>query len=374
MANDPEILPTGISRLAVNAVVVTTVLTFLAILLAFLRFKLRERGAFGGDDYVLMVALLFLVLQLIGGYMRGEGWGMADLAQHPERITWLLKMIYWPELGYTIVVVLIKTSILLSYKRIFGHVTQTKYHIYILLGLSWGWGIAVFFACVFQCSPIKKAWMPEIPGHCIKTIPFLWGNSISNFIIDWLILAVPIKPVLKLHLPPTQKVLVALSFLCGALACIASTIRSAMTASFDPSNIGISDYHASIWVFAEPPLATISCCLPFMTRLFGAKVVKGLRNMTNRATKGSTNNSYGNTPSNNSTALTGKFETSQAIRVPSTDGREDLLPPPSQIRKVTVTTVKSRELRNEEHEMGSYRSVAAPAKSLPKSISTTSLV
>ena len=126
-------------------------------------------------------------------------------------------MIYFPELNYTIVVVLIKTSILYSYKRIFGHVKTTKYHIYALLALSWAWGVAFFLTIVFQCTPVDKAWMPEKPGYCIPIVPFLWGNSISNFIIDWMILLVPVVPVLKLHLPMTQKILVALSFLFGSL-------------------------------------------------------------------------------------------------------------------------------------------------------------
>lgn len=126
-------------------------------------------------------------------------------------------MIYFPELNYTIVVVLIKTSILFSYKRIFGHVKATKYHIYALLGLSWAWGIAFFLTITFQCNPIDKAWIPEKPGHCIPIVPFLWGNSISNFIIDWMILLVPVIPVLKLQLPMKQKVLVGLSFLFGSV-------------------------------------------------------------------------------------------------------------------------------------------------------------
>lgn len=114
-------------------------------------------------------------------------------------------------------VVLIKASILFSYKRIFGYVKTTRYHIYILLALSWSWGITVFLTCLFQCTPIDEAWLPEKPGHCIETIPFLWGNSISNFVIDWMILAVPIIPVLKLQLPSTKRFLVSLSFLCGSL-------------------------------------------------------------------------------------------------------------------------------------------------------------
>ncbi|KAF1968843.1 hypothetical protein BU23DRAFT_655316 [Bimuria novae-zelandiae CBS 107.79] len=168
MASPPkrsEILSTGLSRLAVNAVVVTTVFTFLGILLAFLRFHARGRAALGKDDYVLMVVLLFLILQMVGVYLHtflgGQGWSVQDLALHPERITWLLK----PELGYTIVIVLIKTSILFPYLRIFGHLKMTKIHIYVLLALSWSWGIGVFFVSVFQCTPIKKAWYPEVPGH-----------------------------------------------------------------------------------------------------------------------------------------------------------------------------------------------------------------
>lgn len=164
---------------------------------------------------------------------------MEYLAQHPEKITITLKvsclppdimnhfnsdllsplnqLIYFPVLSYTLVVVFIKTSILYSYKNIFGHVKMTRYHIYILLGLTWAWGIGSFLPALFQCSPIDKAWLPMKPGHCIGIMPYLWATSISNFVIDWLILAVPISPVLKLHLPPTQKLLVGLSFMCGSM-------------------------------------------------------------------------------------------------------------------------------------------------------------
>ena len=126
-------------------------------------------------------------------------------------------MFYWPALGYTILIVLIKTSILLSYKRIFGHNKTTRIHIYILLGFSWAWGIAVFFTCTFQCWPIEKAWKPMMPGKCINLLDYLWGNSVSNFIIDWLILAVPIVPVWKLQMGIVQKSLVAGSFALGSM-------------------------------------------------------------------------------------------------------------------------------------------------------------
>ncbi|KAI0810571.1 hypothetical protein GGR55DRAFT_695275 [Xylaria sp. FL0064] len=278
MATKREILSTGISRLALNTVVTTTILTALAVFLAFLRFVLRRRDAIGADDYILMVGLVFLLLQLVFayliGFLSGSGWSNEELADHPERVTWLLKLVYFPSLSYTITAVLIKTSILYSYKRIFGSAKVTRYHIYVLLGLTWSWGIAFALSTIFQCDPIDRAWLPDKPGHCISTGPYTWGNTASNFVLDWLILAVPIIPVRKLLLPRAQKVLVALSFLFGSLACIASTVRFATTKPFDTKNIGIWDYEGSLWVYLEAPLAVISCCLPFLRRLFGENVVK----------------------------------------------------------------------------------------------------
>ena len=126
-------------------------------------------------------------------------------------------MFFWPELGYTVLVATVKMSILLSYKRLFGHHKPTRIHIYIMMGLVASWGIAIFFTCVFQCWPVDKAWKPLKPGSCIDLLPFLWGNSVSNFIIDWLILLVPARPVWKLHMDRTQKLLVGGSFALGSL-------------------------------------------------------------------------------------------------------------------------------------------------------------
>jgi hypothetical protein len=106
------------------------------------------------------------------------------------------------------VVALIKTSILFSYKGTFGHMKRYEYYTYALLGLSWGRGIAVFCTCIFQVSAIKKTWMPEVLRYFIEVIPFLLGNSMPNFITDWMILAVPTVPVLRLYLPTGQRILV----------------------------------------------------------------------------------------------------------------------------------------------------------------------
>ncbi len=66
---DTVFLSVQISRLDINAVIITTVLTFFAVGLAFVRFRLRKRDNFETDEYVLMVALLFLILQLAANYI-----------------------------------------------------------------------------------------------------------------------------------------------------------------------------------------------------------------------------------------------------------------------------------------------------------------
>ena len=126
-------------------------------------------------------------------------------------------MSFWPELGYTILIATIKLSILISFKHIFQPLRWFRIWCYILGILVVGWFLSVFFSVLFQCTPVSKAWQPMKPGHCIDMISFLWGNSISNTLLDYLTLLSPIVPVWKLQMSPVQKALVLGSFLLGTV-------------------------------------------------------------------------------------------------------------------------------------------------------------
>ena len=126
-------------------------------------------------------------------------------------------MEYWAELGYTICMATIKTSVLISYNMIFGRLRWFRYTLITLATLTMIWFVGVFFSVLFQCTPVDKAWQPTKPGHCIAFKPFLWGNSISNAILDWLILLLPVAPVLTLQMGRVQKTLVLASFSLGSL-------------------------------------------------------------------------------------------------------------------------------------------------------------
>ena len=126
-------------------------------------------------------------------------------------------MEYWPELGYTICIATIKISVLISYHWIFGRLKWFRYAVFTLGVLVSIWFFGVFFSVMFQCTPVDKAWYPMKPGHCIDFKPFLWGNSISNTILDYSILLLPVLPVYKLQMGTIQKILVLASFSLGSL-------------------------------------------------------------------------------------------------------------------------------------------------------------
>lgn len=167
-------------------------------------------------------------------------------------------MVYWTELSYTICIATIKISVLLSYNRIFGRFKWFRYSLITVGILTCGWFIGVFFPVLFQCTPVDKAWDTLKPGHCIALKPFLWGNSISNTVLDYSILFLPMLPVLKLKMSRIQKLLVLASFSLGSLyvslcldphisdfsiilltvyrASISSTMRAVKTNTIDMSN------------------------------------------------------------------------------------------------------------------------------------------
>lgn len=126
-------------------------------------------------------------------------------------------MAFAPEIGYTFLVVTLKISILISYYRIFGTLRWFRWACYTVATFEAIWFVGVFFSILFQCIPVQKAWNPTLPGHCINFLAFLWANSISNAVLDFVVLLLPIIPVLNLQMSIEQKVLVLLSFSLGSM-------------------------------------------------------------------------------------------------------------------------------------------------------------
>ncbi|KAE8149087.1 hypothetical protein BDV25DRAFT_141139 [Aspergillus avenaceus] len=260
---------------AIKSVIILPILTVLATF--FLGWRLvqrRKKHTLAIDDWLLTFALFMLYIEDVGAFLLavkgGEGKPIATLSE--DEMLWLLKMFFWPELGYTILIFTIKCSILLSLKRIFWRLRWFRYALCGIAFLTTAWFIGVFFAVLFQCTPVDKAWLPTKPGHCIDLLAFLWGNSISNNLLDWMILFLPVLPVLRLQMNVSQKVILLGSFAMGSVACIASLVRAIMTATIDVNDLSKSVFMASIWTYIEPSMGIISACLPFLSSSIAPKL------------------------------------------------------------------------------------------------------
>ena len=78
------------------------------------------------------------------------------------------------------------------------------------------WTTSFFFANLFTCYPITPFVEPFYGHKCIDAITMWLSMSVSDLIIDIMILTLPIPMVLNLQLRPKQKVGVLAMFLLGA--------------------------------------------------------------------------------------------------------------------------------------------------------------
>lgn len=79
------------------------------------------------------------------------------------------------------------------------------------------WSLLFIFICIFQCTPIARAWNPTIPGKCLYLRGIFIGNAVPNIVTDAAILAMPMHQVWKLQARLAQRLTICGIFLLGCL-------------------------------------------------------------------------------------------------------------------------------------------------------------
>lgn len=102
------------------------------------------------------------------------------------------------------------------YCRIFP-TRSMKIWAWVLSSVAVAWAIAIAVLCIFQCTPIEKAWNPFVPGHCINLRGSFIGNAVPNIITDVIILTLPVNYVWKLRTNLSQRISLTCIFLLGSL-------------------------------------------------------------------------------------------------------------------------------------------------------------
>lgn len=127
------------------------------------------------------------------------------------------KLGYFNSLCYAASLACSKISILLFYWRLFKF-SRIRTAILILLVISTMWLILRTFMLTFRCVPTRAIWDKTIPAVCnIDSDKFFLATITTHFVLDVIILVLPIVPVCRLRLPLQQKLAVIGFFVLGAM-------------------------------------------------------------------------------------------------------------------------------------------------------------
>ncbi|KAG5288856.1 Pth11-like integral membrane protein [Histoplasma capsulatum G186AR] len=244
----------------------------LAVISVALRFFTRvkvQNFTVKADDWLILVSLASVTcsfaLAISGGqYGLGKHVWIVPLSD----VMVLIKLHYIYMFMYILNVPLIKFSILLFYRRIFG----MNWSMWVCFFLSGGYYIACTITLIIACQPISYYWtqvQDAKSGSCrFQPHIFYLGNAAANVATDVLILLVPIPLVWKLQMPTSKKILVSSLFLLGTFVCVVSIIRikfmGELARAKDVTFILVNIF---LWSFVEPCIGIVCACLPTLRPL-----------------------------------------------------------------------------------------------------------
>ncbi|KAF1919979.1 hypothetical protein BDU57DRAFT_513312 [Ampelomyces quisqualis] len=262
---------------------------FVAVVSVTLRFWARRlvKTFLGADDWVNAAGLLFtgaytaISWVLIENGMGRHIWWLDDLEL-------FVKLSLVVEVTYIVAILLIKSSILLLYHRIFPQL----WFKWTLLGFGMfitAHFLASFIANLVRCTPMESLWDAAISKQCINYSLLVKITGSINILTDFAILALTIPLLWALNLSTARKSLLLLVFMIGSAACVASVLRLVYTDKHSNSD-------DPTWDNAIPALiTTVELCIgllatnlptyhPFISRLVSSERANGA---TKRSSKGS---------------------------------------------------------------------------------------
>lgn len=152
----------------------------------------------------------------VGFAQAASGMGThADLVD-PKNIRSMARLWVITNILYAFDIAWVKLSLLLMYYRIF-RIPFFKLMSWILGSFVVTWAICVLFLSVFACTPMQKAYSPDLPGRCNNHRAVWAVHSVFTTLTDIIILGMPIVKLWSLRLKTTEKVGLTLAFSLGFL-------------------------------------------------------------------------------------------------------------------------------------------------------------
>ncbi|KAK7219087.1 hypothetical protein V2G26_007090 [Clonostachys chloroleuca] len=201
------------------------------------------------------------------------GQNMPDSLSEASRehiLTIARKMAFFSSLTYSFSIAFSKMTVLSLYWRIFKH-SAIRIPIIVLFVISVIWILLRTFMISFRCWPVPYYWDKSITGKChINDSAFFYGTLLLHFVMDIVILILPVVEVFKLRLHLGQKFAVAALFVIGIIVCVASIFVLYESIQSDPNTSQIPHDHAMkyAWGAVEVNVAIASACFPLLRPVF----------------------------------------------------------------------------------------------------------
>ncbi|KAH8704628.1 hypothetical protein GQ44DRAFT_732250 [Phaeosphaeriaceae sp. PMI808] len=166
-----------------------------------------------------------------------------------------------------------KLGVLCFYHRIFGK-SGKGYRIAIWMAFSVVTMVMVVQVLIpfINCRPFSKTWLPDTPGTCSIASLALWRYlSIPNILTTFVVIAIPVPILVKLHISRPMKFGLTIVF----LVCVAGVVAGVMRLE---SFLRVQDFHdityenvsPLCWTVSESGIYLIAGVLPTLKALLKA--------------------------------------------------------------------------------------------------------
>ncbi|EAU29288.1 predicted protein [Aspergillus terreus NIH2624] len=260
----------GTPSMVISVRAVTLTVAILCTALYMRRFVIKS---FGIDDYLVMVALVFVngfsaLAYTITYYGLGRHtWDVPNV----HLVTWL-KIYYAALCSYLVVAFAVKVSLVTFIMRVFPQDYVRKGGL-ALIGFMTLFTISGELALAFQCKPIRAFWDKTITTATCFSTDTMFGitmyQGVVMFVCDVIIVGLPILPIWGLQMPVKRRLSVVFLFSFGILASAAALVRfSTLAYTKDSVDITYSASTSLIWMEIEFNIGLLAGSLSSVRQLF----------------------------------------------------------------------------------------------------------
>ncbi|KAL4941528.1 hypothetical protein BDV06DRAFT_223060 [Aspergillus oleicola] len=265
----------GTAQMTIVVRAVVLVLASLATSVCALRLYLRKfiLHCFGLDDFVVLLALVavngFSALVYTITYY-GLGADTQDVSSQ-DLLTWF-KIYFGAECSYLVVGAIVKISLIVFIMRLFPTKAVRTAGISIMVFIA-AFTISMTLALALRCRPFSASYDKTITdAKCWSSdtnFTVLMSQGVIMFVLDVVILALPICPVWKLQMASRKRIMVLALFAVGFIACAAALVRfSTLVSARDETNFTKSAAWFFLWMEIEFNLALMTGSLSSLPKLF----------------------------------------------------------------------------------------------------------